>query len=69
MREDEPVMTASATDGLARPSRCGRHCAVAIVLLLAGAMLGACSKCDVPDWFPQRSGQQPQSCHSGPPAQ
>jgi hypothetical protein len=29
--------------------------------------LGACSKCDVPNWLPNPSA--PHACHDGPPAQ
>jgi hypothetical protein len=35
-------------------------------VLAAGLALGACSKCDVPTWQPNKA---PQSCHDGPAAQ
>jgi hypothetical protein len=34
-----------------------------------GLMLGACSKCDVPDWFHTGSGTAPHVCHDAPPPQ
>jgi len=39
-----------------------------VALLGFGLMLGACSKCDVPDWF-HTSRAPPQTCHGGAPTQ
>ncbi|MGA3308354.1 MAG: hypothetical protein ABSD08_07040 [Xanthobacteraceae bacterium] len=33
-----------------------------------GLMLGACSKCDVPTWQPNRAPGPPLSCHGDAPA-
>jgi hypothetical protein len=40
------------------------RCLIALGFALA---LGACSKCDVPNWLPNP--QAPHACHDGPPAQ
>ena len=37
-----------------------------LVLATFGLALGACSKCDVPNWLP---GHSPASCHDGPSPQ
>ncbi len=34
-----------------------------------GLALGACTKCDVPNWFPKPPGQAPQTCHGTPAPQ
>jgi hypothetical protein len=48
----------------------GARVAVALVVAIgAGLMLGACTKCDVPNWFPNKPGQSPQSCHDAPAPQ
>jgi len=44
--------------------RTARPVAVFAALLGLGLALGACSKCDLPAWQPNR--QAPQSCHGGP---
>jgi hypothetical protein len=44
-----------------------RNLAMPLVILALGLALGACSKCDVPTWQPNRAA--PQSCHDGPAAQ
>jgi hypothetical protein len=38
-------------------------------ILGLGLALGACSKCDVPDWLHKNFPQAPQSCHDTPPPQ
>jgi hypothetical protein len=38
-----------------------------LVALGFALALGACSKCDVPDWLPKPAA--PHACHDGPPAQ
>jgi hypothetical protein len=38
-----------------------------LIALGFGLALGACSKCDVPNWFPNPSA--PHACHDGPPTQ
>jgi len=47
--------------------RPARPVVIFAVLVGLGLALGACSKCDVPTWQPNR--QAPQSCHDGPAAQ
>jgi hypothetical protein len=46
-----------------------RFAAVLAAVVGIGLLLGACSKCDVPNWFPNRPGQNPQSCHDAPAPQ
>jgi len=46
--------------------RTGRMTGLAMLLGIAVA-LGACSKCDVPDWG--HSPPPPRACHDGPPQQ
>jgi hypothetical protein len=43
----------------------GGHALRFFVLLGFGVMLGACTKCDVPDWF----NTAPHVCHSAAPPQ
>jgi hypothetical protein len=38
-----------------------------VAICCLGLALGACSKCDVPNWLPNPSA--PHACHDGPPAQ
>jgi hypothetical protein len=38
-----------------------------LIALGLGLALGACSKCDVPNWFPNPSA--PHACHDGPAPQ
>jgi hypothetical protein len=45
-------------------SHAPRIAAVVLVIVGLGIALGACSKCDVPTWQPNRA--VPQSCHDGP---
>jgi hypothetical protein len=50
---------------------CVAHIATGRMLRIAvmvgfGLALGACSKCDVPDWF--HTTPAPHACHGGPPA-
>jgi hypothetical protein len=40
-----------------------------LVLAAFALALGACSKCDVPTWVPNRSPAAPSSCHDGPSPQ
>ncbi len=47
--------------------RAPRAVAIMAALLGLGLALGACSKCDVPTWQPNRPA--PQSCHDGPAPQ
>jgi hypothetical protein len=37
-----------------------------LVLATLALTLGACSKCDVPNWLPGHSPAAPASCHDGP---
>jgi hypothetical protein len=39
-----------------------------VLVLAAGLALGACSKCDVPDFWHHDAPAAPQSCHDGPDA-
>jgi hypothetical protein len=45
----------------------GKRVARLVALLGLALMLGACSKCDVPDWF--HTSPAPHACHDGAPAQ
>jgi hypothetical protein len=40
-----------------------------LALLGFGLMLGACSKCDVPNWQHSSAGAAPAACHSEPSPQ
>jgi len=40
-----------------------------LVLATFALALGACSKCDVPNWLPGHSPAAPASCHDGPSPQ
>jgi hypothetical protein len=40
-----------------------------LMLAACGLALGACSKCDVPNWLPGHSPATPASCHDGPSPQ
>jgi len=51
------------------PERGARAVAVIAAILGLGLSLGACSKCDVPDWLHKNFPQGPQSCHDTPPPQ
>ena len=53
---------AAAVDG-----RRLRSLAVLGLMAAVGLALGACSKCDVPIWQPNKTG--PLSCHDGPSPQ
>jgi hypothetical protein len=43
--------------------------ALIICAAIVSLALGACSKCDVPDWFAKPAGQSPQGCHGTPAPQ
>jgi hypothetical protein len=40
-----------------------------VVVIGVGMALGACSKCDVPTWQPNRAPGSPLSCHGDAPVQ
>ncbi len=61
-RRAEGIMT-----GMARIAG-NRLWRLAVVVGFAMA-LGACSKCDVPTWQPNRAPGPPLSCHGDPPLQ
>ena len=46
-----------------------RPVAAAALLLASALSLGACSKCDVPNFWPHTAPDPPQSCHDGPDVQ
>jgi hypothetical protein len=54
--------------GIAR-NRIVRFLGVLGFLLGFGLALGACTKCDLPPWQPNKSGQGPLSCHDTPSTQ
>ena len=56
----------SATVSLTARMAGGRIVAI-LVLVGSGLVLGACSKCDVPDWF--HTNRAPRVCHGDTPAQ
>jgi hypothetical protein len=56
-------------DGRSLTHRRARPAGALVAILGLGLMLGACSKCDVPNWFPSKPGQSPQSCHDAPATQ
>jgi len=49
--------------------RAGDYALRLFVLAAFALALGACSKCDVPAWVPNRSPATPSSCHDGPAPQ
>jgi hypothetical protein len=54
-------------DAIIPDRRPARHAVIFAALVGLGLALGACSKCNVPTWQPNRPG--PLSCHDGPAPQ
>jgi hypothetical protein len=46
-----------------------RHTLRLVLIAACAIALGACSKCDVPNWLPGHSPAPPASCHDGPSPQ
>jgi hypothetical protein len=61
-----PIMAATAQSTV---RLAGRPALRLALLLGAGLMLGACSKCDVPTWQHSSAGAVPAACHDGPQPQ
>jgi hypothetical protein len=55
--------------GQAAARRGLRLTSLLVAIFALGGALGACTKCDVPNWLPKNPGQPPQSCHDAPAPQ
>jgi hypothetical protein len=61
------IRLAAITSTRARPA--GGAALRPFLLLGLGLMLGACSKCDVPNWQHSGAGDTSAACHDGPQSQ
>jgi hypothetical protein len=66
MADDVRNMSWTAPQG---PGHCGGTVLWLLALLGFALMLGACTKCDVPNWQRSSSGDAPVACHDSPAPQ
>jgi hypothetical protein len=66
MADDVRTMSWTAPQGL---GHCGGTMLRLLALLGFALMLGACTKCDVPNWQHSSSGDAPVACHDSPAPQ
>jgi hypothetical protein len=67
---DESERAGERTRVMPKDARSATDRILRLLVLAAFALaLGACSKCDVPVWVPNRSPATPSSCHDGPSPQ
>jgi hypothetical protein len=66
MADDVRNMSWTAPQGL---GHCGGTMLRLLALLGFALMLGACTKCDVPNWQHSSSGDAPVACHDSPAPQ